>query len=244
TLLEPLTLNMNDKNDQDIEIEILNNQNIEPKVSNNQSLEPEMLNNQDVELEVLAAYDKELFVGKAFKNWNQVADFMKKYAIVKGHGIRISDGGRVNAKTKEILKWTYLYRYAGKPAKSSEHVGHELNPLASQFDPTLRKLPKNIVEEIRFLTTVAKADATMQKHIERYRSFCINLQAWSTISVDNPMVSDSYKWSLLKRGKVDSVPRLMLERNANAACLEESRLWDYNYDKLDGLKKGKNGLFI
>ncbi|RIB22222.1 hypothetical protein C2G38_2033743 [Gigaspora rosea] len=202
---------MNDKNDQDIEIEILNNQNIEPKVSNNQSLEPEMLNNQDVELEVLAAYDstddlsdididnfddvEELFVGKAFKNWNQVADFMKKYAIVKGHGIRISDGGRVNAKTKEILKWTYLYRYAGKPAKSSEvscrvectwkvnfwikkdkncievttfndqHVGHELNPLASQFDPTLRKLPKNIVEEIRFLTTVAKADATMQYRI-------------------------------------------------------------------------------
>ncbi|RIB11651.1 hypothetical protein C2G38_2202885 [Gigaspora rosea] len=105
---------MNDKNDQDIEIEILDNQNIEPKISNNQSLEPEMLNNQvfdDVE---------ELFVSKAFKNWDQVADFMKKYAIVKGHGIRIGSGGRVNAKTKEIIKRMYLYHYTGKPAKLSE----------------------------------------------------------------------------------------------------------------------------
>lgn len=88
-----------------------------------------------------------------------------------------------------------MCHYAGKPAKSSEmscrveclwkvnfwfkngkncikittfnnqHVGHELNPLASQFDPILRKLPKEIVEEIRFLTTVAKADATMQYRI-------------------------------------------------------------------------------
>ncbi|CAG8774249.1 1814_t:CDS:2, partial [Gigaspora rosea] len=140
---------------------------------------------------------KELSIGKAFKNWDQVVDFMKKYAIVKGHRIRIGSGGRVNAKTKEILKWTYLCRYAGKPAKSSEvscrvectwkvnfwfkkdkncievttlndqHVGHELNPLASQFDPTLCKLPKNIVEEIHFLTTVAKADTTMQYRIIR-----------------------------------------------------------------------------
>ncbi|RIB24068.1 hypothetical protein C2G38_2169476 [Gigaspora rosea] len=51
-----------------------------------------ILNNQDVELEVLVAYDstddlsnidinnfddiKEFSVGKAFKNWDQVADFM------------------------------------------------------------------------------------------------------------------------------------------------------------------------
>lgn len=94
---------MNNSNDQDIEIEILNKQNIEHEVSNNQNLEPEVLNNQDVELKVLAAYDstddlsdidtdnfddiEEFSVGKVFKNWDQVADFMKKYAIVKGHGI-------------------------------------------------------------------------------------------------------------------------------------------------------------
>lgn len=50
---------------------------------------------------------------------------------------------------------------------NNEHVGHELNPLASHFDPTLRKLPKEIIKEIRFLTVVAKANATMQYRIIR-----------------------------------------------------------------------------
>ncbi|CAG8697573.1 4835_t:CDS:2, partial [Cetraspora pellucida] len=36
---------------------------------------------------------------------------------------------------------------------NNQHVGHELNLLARQFDPTLCKLSKEIVEEIRFLTT-------------------------------------------------------------------------------------------
>ncbi|CAG8702697.1 9675_t:CDS:2 [Gigaspora margarita] len=166
----PLTLNMNNSNDQNIEIEILNKQNIEHEVSNNQNLEPEVLNNQDVELEILAAYNstddlsdidtnnfddiEEFSVGKVFKNWDQVVDFMKKYAIVKGHGIRIGGIRKINAKTKKIIKWTYLCCYARKPAKSSEvscqHIGHKLNPLVSQFDLTLRKLPKEIVEEIHF----------------------------------------------------------------------------------------------
>ncbi|CAG8468362.1 13629_t:CDS:2, partial [Cetraspora pellucida] len=152
---------MNDSNYQDMELEVLNNQNIEPEASNDQNVEPEALDNQDVELEVLAAYnstddlsdidinnfdDIEGFsIGKTFKNWDQVADFMKKYAIIKGHGIRIS----------------------GVTTFNNQHVGHELNPLARQFDPTLRKLPKEIAEEIRFLTTVAKANATMQYKIIR-----------------------------------------------------------------------------
>ncbi|CAG8651389.1 1090_t:CDS:2, partial [Gigaspora rosea] len=105
-----------------------------------------------VELEVLVAYDstddlsnidinnfddiKEFSVGKAFKNWDQVADFI--------------GCGRVNAKTKEIIKQTYLCCYAGKPAKSSEHVGHELNPLASQFDPTLQVTKKHCRRNLFF----------------------------------------------------------------------------------------------
>ncbi|RIB25197.1 hypothetical protein C2G38_2166556 [Gigaspora rosea] len=158
--------------------------------SNSQDIELEVLDDQNIP-EVLAAYDstddlsdididnfndvKEFSVGKTFEDWEQVADFMKKYASIKGHGIRIGGGGRVNTQTKETIKWTYLCRHAGKPAKSSEascrHAGHELNPLARHFDPTLRKLPTKIVEEIRFLTTVAKANATMQYRIirEKYK---------------------------------------------------------------------------
>ncbi|CAG8628220.1 12808_t:CDS:2, partial [Cetraspora pellucida] len=92
-----------------MKLEVLDNQNIEPEVSNDQNVEPEALDNQDVELEVLAVYnstddfsdididnfdDIEGFsIGKTFKNWDQVADFMKKYAIIKGHRIRIGGGG-------------------------------------------------------------------------------------------------------------------------------------------------------
>ncbi|EXX63690.1 hypothetical protein RirG_149980 [Rhizophagus irregularis DAOM 197198w] len=36
--------------------------------------------------------------------------------------------------------------------------GHELHPSAIKFVPTLRKLSDEIMEEIRFLTVVAKAD--------------------------------------------------------------------------------------
>ncbi|CAG8749375.1 6264_t:CDS:2, partial [Cetraspora pellucida] len=40
-----------------------------------------------------------------------------------------------------------------------------------RFDPSLQKLPENIIEEIRFLTVIAKADATMQYRIirEKYK---------------------------------------------------------------------------
>ena len=42
---------------------------------------------------------------------------------------------------------------------NDQHIGHEFHPSASQFVPMLRKLPKEILEEIRFLT-VAKVNAT------------------------------------------------------------------------------------
>ncbi|CAG8593229.1 20339_t:CDS:2, partial [Gigaspora rosea] len=91
---------------------------------------------------------------------DNVANFMKKYAVKKGHGIRIGGGGRkVNIWAKKDKNWLEVTTF------NNEHVGHVLNPLASQFDPTLRKLPKEIVKEIHFLTTVARADTTMQYRI-------------------------------------------------------------------------------
>ena len=48
-----------------------------------------------------------------------------------------------------------------------QHSGHEFHPLASRFVLTLRKLPEEVVKDIRFLTIVAKADATIQYRIIR-----------------------------------------------------------------------------
>jgi hypothetical protein len=48
-----------------------------------------------------------------------------------------------------------------------QHTGHELHPLAVRFVPTLRKLPEEVIEEIRFLTVVAKANATIQYRVIR-----------------------------------------------------------------------------
>src|SRR3954453_12137189 len=50
---------------------------------------------------------------------------------------------------------------------NDQHIGHEFHPLANQFVPMLRKLPEEILEEIRFLTTVAKVNATVQYRIIR-----------------------------------------------------------------------------
>jgi len=44
---------------------------------------------------------------------------------------------------------------------NDQHVGHELYMLANQFDLTLRKLPEEIIEEIRFLTVIFKVNVTI-----------------------------------------------------------------------------------
>ncbi|EXX59077.1 hypothetical protein RirG_191940 [Rhizophagus irregularis DAOM 197198w] len=43
-----------------------------------------------------------LYVGKTFHNWDYVVNFMKKYAITKGHGVRIGGEGKVDKITQEI----------------------------------------------------------------------------------------------------------------------------------------------
>ncbi|CAG8709714.1 2965_t:CDS:2 [Gigaspora rosea] len=172
-------------------------------------------NFQDTELEAIVMYESaeelsdadsdddaedisELFVGKTFQDWDQVENFMKKYAAAKGYGVRIGGGGRKNAETQQIMKRIYLCRHSGKPPENmkpggtscqvgcswkvniwfkkdknclevtilnNQHVGYELNSSAKRFDLTLRKLPKEVIEEIHFLTVTAKADATMQYRI-------------------------------------------------------------------------------
>ena len=99
---------------------------------------------------------------------------MKRYASVKGHGVRIGGGGRVDKETHQILKRTYLCRHAGESKASTscrvgcpwklniwakkdknylevttfkdQHVGHELSPLASQhYENYQRKFFKKSV---------------------------------------------------------------------------------------------------
>jgi len=48
---------------------------------------------------------------------------------------------------------------------NDQHVSHKLHILANQFDPIMQKLPKEIIEEIHFLTIVAKANTTIQYRI-------------------------------------------------------------------------------
>ncbi|CAB4375732.1 unnamed protein product [Rhizophagus irregularis] len=74
-------------------------------------------------------------LGKTFQSWDHVANFMKKFATAKGHGVRIGSGG----KSKGYLKVTKF---------NDQHIGHECHPSASQFIPTLQKLPEEILEEI------------------------------------------------------------------------------------------------
>ena len=168
--------------------------------------------------------DISLFVGKTFQNWDHVSNFMKRYAAVKGHGIRIGGGGKVDKANGIIIKRTYLCRHAGQaksnrtalvekqhPNASScrvgcpwkvniwnkkcknhlevmtfndQHTGHEFHPLAVRFVPTLRKLPEEVIEEIRFLTVVAKADATIQYRVirEKFNIKIIRQDLYNAIS--------------------------------------------------------------
>jgi len=58
--------------------------------------------------------DINLFVEKAFRSWEHVNNFIKRYAIVKDHRVRISGSEKVDKITNEVLKQKYLYHYARK----------------------------------------------------------------------------------------------------------------------------------
>ena len=44
---------------------------------------------------------------------------MKRYGSIQNHGVQIGIGGKVNKKTKKIIKWTYLCWHI-KKAKSNQ----------------------------------------------------------------------------------------------------------------------------
>ena len=48
--------------------------------------------------------DTNLFVGKIFQNQEHVEKFMKRYATVKGHGIWIGNGRRIDKTSNEVIK--------------------------------------------------------------------------------------------------------------------------------------------
>ncbi|CAG8696466.1 11617_t:CDS:2 [Funneliformis mosseae] len=118
---------------------------------------------QDKEFEALLEYDStEDFPD--IDNWDHVSNFMKKYTATKDHGMRI--GGAKSNRTALMEKQhsnTFLYRIGCL----WKHTGHELHPLAVRFVSTLCKLPEEFIEEIHFLTVVAKANATIQYRVIR-----------------------------------------------------------------------------
>ena len=166
---------------------------------------------------------------------------MKRYASIKGHGVRIGGGGRVDKENNQVLKRTYLYQHAGESkAETScrvgcpwklniwakkdknylevttfkdQHVGHELSPLASQFVPTLRKLSEEILQEIHFLTVVAKVNATVQYRIirEKFKTRIYRQDLYNAINKfrREAMPGEEDAGTLLKRlyDKKDEDPR-------------------------------------
>jgi MULE transposase domain len=176
---------------------------------------------------------------------------MKRYASVKGHGVRIGGGGRVDKETHQILKRTYLCRHAGESKASTscrvgcpwklniwakkdknylevttfkdQHVGHELSPLASRFVPTLRKLSEEILQEIRFLTVVAKVNATVQYRIirEKFKTKVYRTDLYNAINkfYREATPGEEDAGTLLKRlyDKKDEDPRWVITMKLDSA---------------------------
>ncbi|PKK55281.1 hypothetical protein RhiirC2_802834 [Rhizophagus irregularis] len=61
-------------------------------------------NIQDAELEALLEYDS----AEEFSDTDRLTNFMKKYAAIKGHRVRIGGEERVDKITQEITKRIYL----------------------------------------------------------------------------------------------------------------------------------------
>jgi hypothetical protein len=80
-----------------------------------------------------------------------------------------------NKKSKGHLEVTTLH---------NQHIGHEFHPSAGRFVLTLRKLPEEVIQEIRFLTVVAKADVTIQYRIirEKFNIKVIRQDLYNAIS--------------------------------------------------------------
>ncbi|CAB5345559.1 unnamed protein product [Rhizophagus irregularis] len=167
-----------EKNIQDAELEALLEYDSTKEFSDTDSLNG--MSDNEYEIEDIAEGKEEeeeekeekentmkLYIGKTFYKWDRVANFMKKYAATKGHGLSPN-----HRKNKLHL------------AELNIHRDHELHLSAIKFVPTLRKLSDEIIEEIRFLTVVAKADATIQYRIirEKFKIRIYRSDLYNTIS--------------------------------------------------------------
>jgi hypothetical protein len=104
-----------------------------------------------------------------------------------------------------------------------QHVGHELHPLASRFVPTLRKLPEEILQEIRFLTVVGKVNATVQYRIirEKFKTRIYRPDLYNAINKFRceATLGEEDAGTLLKRlyDKKDEDPRWIISMKLDSA---------------------------
>ena len=80
-----------------------------------------------------------------------------------------------NKKSKGHLEVTTLY---------DQYISYEFHPSAGRFVPTLCKLPEKVIQKIRFLTIITKADATIQYRIirEKFNIKVIRQDLYNAIS--------------------------------------------------------------
>ncbi|CAG8714875.1 9108_t:CDS:2, partial [Funneliformis mosseae] len=124
-----------------------------------------LLNIQDKKFKELLTYDSaEDFSdadSKVFQNWNHASKFMKKYVAIKGYRIRIGGSKRID-KTA----FTENQRLNASSCRVEclwKHIGHKFYSSAVRFVPLLCKLLEKVIQEIHFLTVIAKANATIHK---------------------------------------------------------------------------------
>ncbi|CAB4405057.1 unnamed protein product [Rhizophagus irregularis] len=187
------------------------------------------------------------------------------------HGVRIGGGGRVDKETCQILKRTYLCRHAGESKASTscrvgcpwklniwakkdknylevttfkdQHVGHELSPLASRFVPTLQKLSEEILQEIRFLTVVAKVNATVQYRIirKKFKTRIFRTDLYNAIDkfYCEAMPGEEDAGTLLKRlyDKKDEDPRWTITMKLDSATARNSLTEGQFYERWDTLSQ-------
>ncbi|CAG8468375.1 1240_t:CDS:2, partial [Gigaspora rosea] len=138
-------------------------------------------NVQDTELEALVIYDStEELSDNDSDGLGLSREFYEKYAAAKGYGVRIGGenmkpNGMSSRRDKNCLEVTTL---------NDQHVGHELHPSTRRFDLILRKLLKNVIDEV----PPAKEDtATLLKRL--YEK--IEDPQWFIVISSNTLVSTS-----------------------------------------------------
>ncbi|CAG8697281.1 3023_t:CDS:2, partial [Funneliformis mosseae] len=125
----------------------------------------EELNIQDKDSEALPnIQDKEF---EELLTYNSAEDFSNADSI-SDKVVDIEADTEEDAKlfvVKVFQNWNHASKFMKKyvAIKGHGHIGHEFYSSAVRFVPLLRKLPKEVIQEIHFLTVVAKANAIIHK---------------------------------------------------------------------------------